>query len=163
MASFLFVPAWDEGPDISRRPAPITVSQILCDAFSCTLSLSRSLLRGVVQMKRCSDFSVSADSQGLARELLQQQKLFYMSQFWVSVEIYLFLQAVSSEKHLYAATGSLFFFLLHRKDWKTSETATGRFAESLILPGATWLKSSCQEHWLIRAIIVLAVLHHREI
>lgn len=63
----------------------------------------------------------------------------FMSQFWVSVEIYLFLQAVSSEKHLYGATGSLFFFLLHRKDWETSETVRGRFAESLILPGATWL------------------------
>lgn len=57
-----------------------------------------------MQMKRCS-----ADSQGLARELLQQ-KLFYMSQSWVSVEIYLFLQAVFSDKHLYWATGSLFFF-----------------------------------------------------
>lgn len=63
-----------------------------------------------MQMKRFSDFSVSADSQGPACELLQQQKPFYMSKFWVSVEIYLFLQAVSCEKHLYWATGSLFFF-----------------------------------------------------
>lgn len=62
-----------------------------------------------MQIKGCPDFNVSADSQGPARELLQQQKPFYVSQFWVSVEIYLFLQAVSSEKHLYWATGSLFF------------------------------------------------------
>lgn len=56
-------------------------SRYFWDAFSCSLALPRSLLRGVVQIKRRSDFGVSADSQDLARELLQQQKPFYMSQF----------------------------------------------------------------------------------
>lgn len=72
----------------------ITLPQILLDAFSFTLTLSHSLLLGVVQTKHWSDVSVSAEGQGLARELLQQQKAFYVSQFGVSVEIYLFLQAV---------------------------------------------------------------------
>lgn len=60
-----------------------------------------------MQIKCCSDFSVSADSQGPVWVITAAAAFLYES---VSVEIYLFLQAVSSEEHLYWATGSLFFF-----------------------------------------------------
>lgn len=39
----------------------------------------------------------------------------------------------------------------------------GLLNHSYFLAPHGWLKSSCQQHWLIRAIIVLTVLLHREI
>lgn len=74
----------------------------------------------------------------LGCELLQQQEPFMWVNPHLSGNLPVFTSHLLWETPVWA-TGSLFSSYLHRKDWETRETTPGRFAESLILPGATWL------------------------
>lgn len=100
-----------------------------------------------MEIKQCSDFSGFGQTASTKLWVITAAEAFYVSHFtsqWKATCFYKLspLRNTCTEQRAHCFSPSYIV-----KDWKTSETTPGRFAESLILLAPLgWLKSSCQKH-----------------
>lgn len=95
--------------------------------------------RIIVQIKYCYDFSVSGQTARARLWVIAVADAFYVSQFWSQWKSTCFYKSSPLRNTCTEQQAHCFPLSQVVKIWETSKTTPGRFAESLILPGATRL------------------------